>query len=408
MHRPQFSAALFFSSHLARAQFAQQGPKLVANDAIGAANQGWSVAISSDGNTAIVGGYADNSNTGAAWIFTRSGGVWSQRGRKLVGTGAVGAAGQGYSVSLSADGNTAVVGGPADNANAGAVWIFTPSGGGVWNQQGSKLVGIGAATKARQGSSVNLSADGNTAIVGAPGDNSGAGAAWVFARSGGVWTSAKLVGTDAVGTAGQGTSAALSADGNTAIVGGPQDASYIGAAWVYIRTGGVWIQQGRKLAAKNAGTSAGQGWSVALSADGNTAVVGGPNGQTGAAWVFIRNGNVWSQQGGKLVANDAAGPTFQGNSVALSADGKTTIVGGFFDNEGTGATWVYTDSGGVWSQKSKKLASINAAGDGQQGYSVALSGDGNTAIVGGPNGQAGAAWVFVQPSANRMPPSLRR
>jgi hypothetical protein len=88
-------AALFFSSHLARAQFAQQGPKLVANDAIGAANQGWSVAISSDGSTAIVGGYADNSNTGAAWVFTRSGGVWSQRGSKLVGTGAVGAAGQG-------------------------------------------------------------------------------------------------------------------------------------------------------------------------------------------------------------------------------------------------------------------------------------------------------------------------
>ena len=171
-------------------------------------------------------------------------------------------------------------------------------------------------------------------------------------------------------------------------MGGPQDASYIGAAWVYTRSGGVWSQQGRKLTAINAGTNAGLGWSVALSADGNTAIVGGPNGQTGAAWVFIRNGNVWSQQGGKLVANDAAGPTFQGNSVALSADGDTAIVGGFYDNAGTGATWVYTRSGGVWSQQGRKLVGTNAVGNAQQGYSVALSADGNTAIVGGPNGQS--------------------
>jgi hypothetical protein len=145
-----------------------------------------------------------------------------------------------------------------------------------------------------------------------------------------------------------------------------------------------------------------------LDAGATIDVAGGPNGQTGAAWVFICNGNVWSQQGGKLVANDAAGPTFQGNSVALSADGKTTIVGGFFDNAGTGATWVYTDSGGVWSQQTRKLASINAVGNALQGYSVVPSGDGSTAIVGGLNAQTGAAWVFVQPSANRMPPSLRR
>ena len=135
-----------------------------------------------DGNTAIVGGSDDNSGIGAAWVFTRSGGVWTQQGSKLVGTGAVGTGQQGSSVALSADGNTAIVGGLGDNSGIGASWVFTRSGG-VWTQQGSKLVGAGAVGTALQGCSVALSADGNTAIVGGPEDNSRVGAAWVFARA---------------------------------------------------------------------------------------------------------------------------------------------------------------------------------------------------------------------------------
>lgn len=103
-------AALLFSSQLALAQFSQQGPKLVGTDAAGTANQGLSVALSADGNTAIVGGGHDNGGIGAAWVYTRSGRVWIQQGSKLVGTGAVGNADQGISVALSADGNTAIVG----------------------------------------------------------------------------------------------------------------------------------------------------------------------------------------------------------------------------------------------------------------------------------------------------------
>jgi hypothetical protein len=96
-------AALLFSSQLALAQFTQQGPKLVGTGAVGGAGtQGFSVALSADGNTAIVGGWRDNSSAGAAWVYTRSGGVWTQQGNKLVGTGAVGA-----SVAMSSDGNTA-------------------------------------------------------------------------------------------------------------------------------------------------------------------------------------------------------------------------------------------------------------------------------------------------------------
>jgi hypothetical protein len=118
---------------------------------------------------------------GAAWVYTRSGGVWTQQGNKLVGTGAVGPAEQGFSVALSADGNTAIVGGPGDNAEYGAAWVYTRSNG-VWTQQGGKLVGTGAVGPAEQGFSVALSADGYTAIVGGIGDNSYTGAAWVFVQ----------------------------------------------------------------------------------------------------------------------------------------------------------------------------------------------------------------------------------
>ena len=131
--------------------------------------------------------------------------------RQLRGTGAAGAAQQGSSVSLSADGNTALVGGPTDNSGVGAVWIYTRSGG-SWTQQGTKLVGTGNTGASQQGSSVALSADGNTALVGGRGDNSNAGAVWVFTRTGTTWTQqGKLVGTGAVGAAYQGWSVALSA-----------------------------------------------------------------------------------------------------------------------------------------------------------------------------------------------------
>ena len=386
----------------------QQGLKLVGTGAVGPTTyQGYSVALSADGNTAVVGGYLDNSSVGAAWVYTRSGGVWSQQGSKLVGTGAVGVSYQGISVALSADGNTAVVGGNSDNGGAGAAWVYTRSGG-VWSQQGSKLVGTGAAGAALQGRSVALSADGNTAVVGGFGDASNGGAAWVYTRSSGVWSQQglKLVGTGAMGAAYQGISVALSADGNTAVVGGYSDNGNAGAAWVYTRSGGVWSQQGSKLVGTGAVGAAFQGRSVALSADGNTAVVGGydDNSNAGAAWVWTRSGVVWSQQGSKLVGTGAVDPAYQGVSVALSGDGNTAVVGGYIDNSSVGAAWVWTRSAGVWSQQGAKLVGTGAVGVAYQGISVALSADGSTAVVGGnnDNSAAGAAWVFIDPGSTAI------
>ena len=243
-------------------------------------------------------GSQDNLKAGAAWVFTRSGDVWTQRGSKLVGTGAVGNAYQGVSVALSADGNTAIVGGSGDNSDAGAAWVYTRSGD-IWIQQGSKLIGTGAVGKAGQGYSVALSADGNTAIVGGLGDNANTGAAWVYGRSGAAWSQqgSKLVGSRAVGEAKQGYSVAMSADGNTAVVGGLGDNSYSGAAWAYSRSGATWSQQGDKLVGVGAIGHAEQGFSAALSADGNTAIVGGIADKvvTGAAWVHNRRDGIWTQ-----------------------------------------------------------------------------------------------------------------
>ena len=107
---------------------------------------------------------------------------WSQRA-KLVGTSALGSPVlQGFSVSLSRDGKNAIVGGPGDSGNVGAAWVFTRSDG-VWTQR-AKLVGIGAIGNAFQGNSVSLSGDGKTAIVGGPGDNGNLGAAWVYIQPG--------------------------------------------------------------------------------------------------------------------------------------------------------------------------------------------------------------------------------
>ena len=385
----------------------QQGDKLVGTGA-DTAWQGYSVAISADGNTAIVGGYKDNNHAGAAWVYSRSGTTWAQQGLKLVGTGAIngsGGAEQGYSVSISADGSTAIVGGFGDNNDTGAAWIYTRSGT-TWTQQGSKLVGTGAIGAAKQGTSVALSADGNTVIIGAPYDNGQQGAAWVYTRTDTTWTQQgnKLVGTGGTPLAYQGSSVALSANGNTAIVGAPRNNSLAGGVWIYTRSGTTWSQQGAVIEGTGVtGGAADQGASVSLSADGNTAIVGGvsDHSNTGAAWIFTRSGATWTQQGNKLVGTGYIGPTvLQGFSVSLSADGNTAIVGGVSDNNSVGAAWVYTRTDTTWTQQGGKLigtgainGSLYGAG---QGGSVSLSADGRTAVVGGPydNSNAGAAWIF--------------
>jgi len=409
---------------LASAQFIQQGGKLVAFSN-SPADQGESVALSGDGNTALVGGDSAGCDPvtfrcgGEVWVYTRVNGVWTQQGPGLVGNDATSDSHMGWSVALSADGNTAIVGGPFDDATdpcyEGAAWIFTRTNG-IWSQQGSKLDPVTppcSLSVVYWGWSVALSADGNTAIVGGPGgsgvDNSQPrqdGGAWVFTRLNGVWTQqAKLQdprGIEGMFLISQGTSVALSADGNTALVGDPYVNVETGAAWVFTRSGGVWTTQGVKLV--GAGPGAFQGTTVALSSDGNTALEGGREGY--GTWAFTRANGVWSQQGGPFVASGPDGASILGGAVALSADGNTALIGAPADNSAAGSGVVFTrDTSGVWSQLGGRLAGTGSVGPAEQGSSVALSGDGGTAILGGPddNNGAGAAWIFTRQAAVGAP-----
>ncbi|MES2273604.1 MAG: hypothetical protein V4487_05395, partial [Chlamydiota bacterium] len=260
---------------------------LVGTGAGAGSNQGSSLAISADGDTVAEGGRSDfvsGQSIGAVWVFTRSSGTWTQQGLKLTGTGAVASSTgpfQGTSVSLSADGNTLAFGGPGDNNNVGATWIFTRSSG-TWTQQGLKLTGTGGtgsgATGPFQGTSVSLSADGNTLAVGGSGDNNDSGAVWIFTRSSGTWTQQ---GTKLSGSGKFGFSTCLSADGNDLIVGGP--AVLPGAAWLFHRSGTSWMQIGNALM-----TITGQfGYSVIISAQANTWVIGAPINGAGSAGAIL-------------------------------------------------------------------------------------------------------------------------
>jgi hypothetical protein len=229
----------------------------------------------------------------------------------------------------------------------GAVWMWTRDQNGRWNQQGGKLVGAGAIGDARQGFSVAISGDGKTAIVGGDFDDYMSGAAWVWTRdSNNVWTQvAKLVGSGAAGHAQQGCSVSVSADGYTAMVGGYADSNRVGAVWVWKRDySGVWSQQGAKLVGSGGVGLTDQGGSVCLSGDGNTGIEGGwrDNDSVGAIWLWKRDQNgTWSQDGTKLVGSGAVGRPAEGQSVALSSDGNTALVGGWYDGSNAGATWVF-------------------------------------------------------------------
>ncbi len=281
-------------------------------------------AFSADGSTLVIGDTGDNGGVGAALIFVKSNGVWTRQA-KLVGSGSTVPDQVGYAVAISADGNTVAVGG---NFSPG-VWVFTRANG-VWTQQGGILTGMGSGPSYYQGNAVGLSGDGNTLLISDPSANNQIGQVWVFTRSNGVWTrQGNLSPTDPSGTSAVGTSIALSNDGKTAIVGGAGDNQNTGAAWVFVNTNGAWTQQGPKLVGSGSIGQSQQGQAVAISADGNTAIVGGPfdNNLPGAVWVFRRSNSTWSQLGDKIAGGAI------GSSVAISADGNT------FATRGSSATF---------------------------------------------------------------------
>jgi hypothetical protein len=402
----------------------RQGGKITAGEALEGGRLGFSVALSGDGNTALIG--APGYNAGVAWVFVRSGSTWSQQGPALVGGESNGQdagehcgeeaeepdgqCGFGRSVALSGDGNTALIGGPRDGHNAGAAWVFTRQDS-TWTQQGPKLTGgVEEGGEGRFGRSVALSSDGDTALIGGPSDRAGHGAAWVFTRSGSSWTlvTPKLTGRESEesGESHFGGSVALSGDGTTAVVGSPGDGQYAGAIWLFTDTEEGWRHQGSKVTAGSLGENgAGHfGASVAMALDGNTVLAGAredqgsPGISSGAAWAFARSGSSWSELGSKLTGTEETGGGEFGYSVALSGDGQRALVGGPHDRSFVGAAWSIERSASGFDGTERKLEVPDEQGKGWYGGSVALSGDGETALVGSPydSRRIGAAWAFVE------------
>ncbi len=243
-------------------------------------------------------------DAGAAYVFTRSPtGVWSQQAYVKASDTASGD-NFGFSVALSGDGSTLAVGAPLEDsgtaADAGAAYIFTRAAG-VWTEQ-AYIKALNPEAGDEFGSSVALSGDGNTLAVGAPFEDSGttgiggtpnelatdAGAAYVFSRSGTTWTQQAYVKASNTGAGDNfGGSVALSSNGNALMVGAINEdgsatgiggtsnelAAASGAVYAYTRSGTVWTPQSY-VKASNTGAGDGFGVSVALSSSGSTRAIG--------------------------------------------------------------------------------------------------------------------------------------
>jgi trimeric autotransporter adhesin len=354
---------------------------------------GYRVALSGDGSTLAVGASTEDSNatgidgnqaddsapsSGAVYVFVRNGmGAWSQQAYvKASNTDTNDQFGR--SVALSGDGDTLAVGATEEDSNAaiidgnqaddsapssGAVYVFVRDGMGAWSQQ-AYVKASNSGSGDLLGHSVSMSTDGDVLAVGAYGEDSNnvdAGAAYVFVRDGlEDWSQQAFIKASNTGSSDYfGISVALSGDGNTLAVGafgedsaatgigGDQaddGAGDSGAVYVFTLDGmGTWAQQAY-VKASNTGSTDQFGVRVALSSDGNALAV-------------------------SAVLEDGSAIAIDGNQVDNSA----------YD---AGTVYVFSrGSMGAWSQRAYVKAPNTGASD-YFGWSLALSGDGNTLAVG--------------------------
>jgi cysteine-rich repeat protein len=403
---------------------------------------GESVAVSDKGDTLAVGAPGDSEIfSGAVHVFVRSGAIWSPQ-LSLAASHADENDDFGAEVALSNDGDTLAIGAPqedsgaagiggnqADNSrdDSGAVYVFVRSDG-SWSQQAY----VKASDPDDQdwfGANLTLSGDGKTLAVAArEGDD--VGAVYVFVREGDDWSQqVRLEASNKEAHDRFGTSLALSDDGNTLAVGashedsnatgidgnqGNDSADDSGAAYVFVRSNGVWSQQAY-VKASNTGAHDLFGASVALSGDGSTLAVGAP-GVAGAAYVFARVDGTWSEQAHANGIGTEPGDSF-GESVALSDVGDVMAVGARheashaigIDGDATdnstpnaGAVHVLVRSDGVWSQRAYVKAP-NTGEDDEFGVSVALSGDAHTLAVGAPGESSNSPGIGGDQTDNSSP-----
>ncbi|MEX1187608.1 MAG: T9SS type A sorting domain-containing protein [Bacteroidia bacterium] len=354
--------------------------KIVASDRGVSDNFGRSVSMS--GDYAIVGAHLEDEDasggatigqTGSAYIFKRTGAVWTET-QKIVASDRATNDYFGYSVAISGD--YAIVGayresqdasGGATLSTAGSAYIFKQTGG-IWAQQ-QKIVAADRA--ASDQFSINVAISGDYAIVGANFEDedvsggatlSAAGSAYIFKQSAGVWAQQqKIVAADRGVSDNFGIQVAIS--GDYAIVGADQEdedtfggatLSAAGSAYIYKQTGGVWAQQ-QKIVATDRGAGDNFGFSVGI--DGNYAIVGAwaedhnasggaAMADAGSAYIFRQTGEVWAQQQ-KIVAPDrGAGDRFSYNGIAIN--GYHVIVGAYAEDHDVSGGATLSAAGSVY------------------------------------------------------------
>lgn len=364
--------------------------KLTASDGDDFDRFGRSVSLDSEGATAVVGApYDEDPNgdqAGSAYVYDHKGEEWTET--KLSASDGDSLDRFGFATALSADGSTALIGAIKDEdpngRKAGSVYIYEQMDG-EW--AATKLAASDGDNTDRFGQ-VTLNADGSTALVGAPTDEDSngdrAGSAYVYEKRNGNWIETKLTASDGDTDDVFGLSVALNADGTTALVGAPSDedpnGGNSGAAYVYEKANGEWGET--KISASDGEIGDSFGFSVELNADGSTVLVGARYGDnqgngTGAAYLFEQGAGKWTET--KLTASNSN----RFESVALSDDGATVLVGDI------SSAYVYERLNGEWSK-----TNLTAPGG-----SVALSADGSTALLGDffddSNGDdSGSAYVF--------------
>lgn len=383
------SALLTGSYQQSIAQWTQKGQDI--NGTIASGNLGFSVSISSDGSTIVTAApYSSlpGFGVGLVKIYTNNGGTWIQEGQDLVGNNQ--GDNFGYATSLNNDGSIVAISAPNNDdilTNAGIVNIYENVGG-TWTQLGQSIVGSSAGDKS--GKSLSLSSDGLTVAIGTPSHASGAlGQVRVYTYSGGSWNQ---LGSDIDGITSQsqlGTSVNLSADGLTFVTGlraSTHDTlTYNGSAKVYEYNGTDWSQKGSTIQGEAAHDNA--GIAVDISSDGNIIAVGASKhdetaSNAGQVRLFEYAGGAWSQIG-QDIDGDAVNNEF-GASLSLSDNGSIIAIGSSKNADGgtvAGHTKIYENLGGNWIQKGIDIDGI--AFD-QSGYSVGLSGDGSSVIIGAP------------------------
>lgn len=401
--------------------------KLLASDGSIWDSFGGSVAIS--GDTAVIGAAYDrdpisNSQWGSVYVFVRNiDGVvcdpaeaWCEQAR-LTADDAFHRDRFGWWVDI--DGDTLVVGSRQDEApgadsnwNSGSAYVFTRSGT-TWSQQ-EKLVASDAAYQDRFGTSVSISGD--RLVIGA-GEADGlypdSGKAYVFKRTGTSWNEeAMLTAADQGDGALFGHYVSLAGD-RLAITAHKDDApdTDSGSAYLFVRnteavpcpettTVDPWCQE-QKLTASDGAAGHWYGGRVSLSSD--TVLVGAPfadgiNPGSGAAYVYTRSGTVWTEQA-KLYSSDGETNDAFGFGAVISGD--TAIVTSDQDNdvaEKAGSAYVFIRSGGIWTEQSPKLVASDAQALEYFGWNVDLAGD--FAVLGAPRPfpsdtpGPGSAYIF--------------